>query len=132
MDELRDSTSIAGDAVALRGRVAEEGYVFFRGLLDAETVREVGHQVAATIQARGLLAPRSSCADPRPRSRPPSIRDQSYWDLYRAAQAVEAVHRLPHDPRLKSLIRMLVGEDVFVHPGCILRMIWPASHGGPE
>lgn len=129
MDELRDSTPVADDAMALRARIAEEGYVFFRGLLDGELVYEAGQQVAAVIRARGLLARRSSLAEPRPRSRPPSVRDQSYWDLYQAAQAVEAVHRLPHDPALTELMRRLAGEDVFAHPACIMRMIWPAAYG---
>jgi hypothetical protein len=132
MDELRDSMPVATDAAVLRERIAGEGYVFFRGLLDADEVRMVGHQVAASLHARGLLARRSSCTYPRPRSRPLGIQDQSYWDLYRAAQAIEAVHRLPHDPRLQGLMHLILGEDVFVHPSCIMRMVWPAAYGGPR
>ena len=39
MDELADSRPLASDPVALKARLAADGYVFLRGLLPAEPVR---------------------------------------------------------------------------------------------
>ena len=40
--ELVDSSRLFGDPEALRARIAEDGYVFFRGLLDPVEIRSVG------------------------------------------------------------------------------------------
>ena len=75
MDELADSRGLASDPVALRARLAADGYVFLRGLLPAEPVRAAGERVAATLRAGGWTAagspllgraagPREALADP--------------------------------------------------------------------
>jgi hypothetical protein len=42
--ELRDSRDRLGDWEALRALIADEGYVFMRGLLDPHQVRDIGRR----------------------------------------------------------------------------------------
>jgi ectoine hydroxylase-related dioxygenase (phytanoyl-CoA dioxygenase family) len=56
---MRDSKPIAGDPAALRARFAEEGYLYFRGLLDPEIVRAARAEVLARIEAVGEVRPGS-------------------------------------------------------------------------
>jgi hypothetical protein len=44
---MADSSGLAGDPLALRARLAVDGYVLLRGLLPAERVRAAGELVAA-------------------------------------------------------------------------------------
>src|SRR5437899_2575009 len=48
--ELRDSSALAADMPALRGRIAEDGYLFLRGYLDRDVV------MAARQESFGKLA----------------------------------------------------------------------------
>ena len=53
VDELADSSELLHDAAGLRGRLAEAGYLFFRGLLPAEPVRTAGATVLARLRDGG-------------------------------------------------------------------------------
>ena len=53
--ELRDSAGLAGDAVALRARLAEDGYLFLPGYLDRAEVLAARREVTVRLAAAGLL-----------------------------------------------------------------------------
>lgn len=125
MDEYRDSTDLLGDGVGLRGRLADEGYLFFRGLLDAERVDALRRQVLERIAALGWLRDGTDPAEqrPGPTARPEMADD--YWDGYRAIQGLHAFHALAHEAALVAMTETLVGEEVLVHPRKIARVSYP-------
>jgi hypothetical protein len=53
--ELRDSTALAGDPAALRARMAEDGYLLLRRYLDPAAVLAARREVAAKLDAVGLV-----------------------------------------------------------------------------
>jgi hypothetical protein len=53
--ELRDSSGIAGDAAALRERMADDGYVFLRGHLNREDVEAARRDVLERLAGEGAL-----------------------------------------------------------------------------
>src|ERR1700761_3179469 len=53
VDDLADSSGVLHDPAALRQRLAEAGYLFFRGLLPAGTVRAAGATVLARLRDGG-------------------------------------------------------------------------------
>src|SRR2546422_183766 len=55
--ELRDSTDEAGNPAELRRRLAEDGYIRLRGLLDAREVDAARLQILGSLAARALLDP---------------------------------------------------------------------------
>jgi len=50
--ELRDSRSLFGDGKALRAMIAEEGYVFLRGLIDPAFVTSLGMKGEVSLRFR--------------------------------------------------------------------------------
>jgi hypothetical protein len=125
VDELADSRSLASDPVALRARLAADGYVFLRGLLPAERVRAAGERVAATLRAGGWTAagspllgraagPREALADP----------------AYRAAVMGLAFNALPYLAPLRETIRRILGPQAFSYPVKVLRAVAPESAAG--
>ena len=54
VDELADSSGVLHDSAVLRKRLAEAGYLFFRGLLPVGTLRAAGAAVAGTAARRRL------------------------------------------------------------------------------
>jgi hypothetical protein len=55
VDELADSASPAGDPDGLRRRLADDGYLFFRGLLPASEARVAGQAVLARLRSGGWV-----------------------------------------------------------------------------
>ena len=53
MDQLADSSSLIGHRDALLGRLAADGYLFFRGLLPAAEVRSTGAAILSQLRAGG-------------------------------------------------------------------------------
>jgi hypothetical protein len=53
--ELRDSSALAEDAAGLRGRMAEDGYLFLRGYLDPAEVLAARAEITARLAAAGAL-----------------------------------------------------------------------------
>jgi hypothetical protein len=122
VDELVDSRGVAGDPVALRARLAADGYVFLRGLLPAEPVRAAGERVAAALRAGGwttdgapllgrAAGPREALADP----------------AYRAAVTSLAFNALPYLAQLRLTIRRILGPGAFSYPVKVLRAVPPES-----
>lgn len=127
MDELRDSTPLRDDGGRLRGRLAEDGYLFFRRLIEPASVRAVREDVLSALDRAGWLAPGSPATDARPG---PAIRREGaddFWDGYRRVQRVERFHRLAHRPEVRAVLRTLLADDVVVHPQKIARASFPRS-----
>ena len=51
--ELTDSRELFGDWAALRARIASDGYVFMRGLLDPDEVSAIGRAGVGHLQSTG-------------------------------------------------------------------------------
>jgi hypothetical protein len=122
VDELADSRGLAGDPVALRARLAADGYVFLRGLLPADPVRAAGERVAAALRAGGWTAagapllgraagPQEALADP----------------AYRAAVTSLAFNALPYLAPLRQTVRRILGLGAFSYPVKVLRAVAPES-----
>ncbi|HEX3751251.1 MAG TPA: phytanoyl-CoA dioxygenase family protein [Streptosporangiaceae bacterium] len=126
MDQLADSTSLIGHRDALPGRLAADGYLFFRGLLPAAEVRSTGTAILGRLEAGGwspgpigpqAVTVREALADP----------------AFRAAVVSPEFNRLPYLPPLRTLMRQILGPQAFSYPVKVLRVVRPeppASPGG--
>jgi hypothetical protein len=129
VDELADSRSLAGDPAALRARLAEDGYVFLRGLLPADRVRAAGELIAATLHAGGWTAAGS------PRLSPAAGPREALADpAYRTAVLSLAFNELPYLAPLRGTVRRILGPGAFSYPVKVLRAVpreSPAMPGSP-
>ncbi|MBX3010774.1 MAG: phytanoyl-CoA dioxygenase family protein [Caldilineaceae bacterium] len=132
----------AGDFEALRTRAQEEGYLFFRQLLPLEAILPVRADLLAVVDRYGW---RQSGQDryggvinQAALSQVPGEEMRSDIGVSHAAyhdvQKLPSFHELPHHPALLALYRGLFGEEVFVHPRHIARMITahPVMHPTPQ
>ena len=136
MEELRDSTTSAGDWAALRDRIGSDGYVFVRGLVDPARAVEAGNVGRAELQRAGWLEP-GVAPEAAPIMRPPHATDVAgAWadPGYRAFISSEAFNRLAYEPRLRRCLEGLMGATAFPYPMKVLRVVYPVSivrvHGG--
>ncbi|MEU9096824.1 phytanoyl-CoA dioxygenase family protein [Streptomyces sp. NPDC048361] len=128
-----DSTGLPPRELA--DRMAADSFLYFRGLLDRDTVQDVRRRVVNRLHRVSWLAPdtdpmlavpgatvhhdRGVIGDRR-------VRDAGWREGYTAVQSLEALHRLAHSPALVEAVGTLFGTPVLVHPRKIARISYPA------
>lgn len=127
MREFVDSSSIAGDGDAMRERIARDGFLFFRGLIDPAKLGEVRRDISYAIAAHRWLAPGSDPLDRLPGEVEHFEGRRNWWGGYRAIQSLESFHAIAHDESVTGTLARLFDEDVLVHPRKIARVIWPGD-----
>jgi hypothetical protein len=122
MQELADSHDLIGDRDALTGRLAKDGYLFFRGLLPPATVRSAGLAILGQLRAGGwspgpggpgAATVREALADP----------------AFRAAITSPGLNQIPYLPPLRGLVRQLLGPQAFSYPAKVLRAVHTETQG---
>ena len=110
----------------LRDQVDSQGYALIRGLIPYNVVRAVLADVTEILfTAKWLRAgfdpldrvPEHGTAYGDP--------DPVFKRVYREVFNLESLHALPHHPALFNAMKMLVGDEVLVHPKPIGRLIFP-------
>jgi ectoine hydroxylase-related dioxygenase (phytanoyl-CoA dioxygenase family) len=111
---------------SVQEEIGAKGYMLIRGLLPQGDVAQVLDDVTQIISRAGWLLPgfdpreriadrNAACGDP----------DPSFKRTYQEIFNLESFHALPHHPALRQVMKMLVGEQVLIHPKPIGRLIFP-------
>jgi Phytanoyl-CoA dioxygenase (PhyH) len=127
VDELRPADELLNDAEALRGRLAQDGYLFFRGLLPAAEVGAAADRVRAALRRGGWIDSRGIAAGGQ---RPLSPRDALGDPAFRDAIASPAFNRIPYLTPLRGAVRTILGPAAFSYPSKVLRAIYPERPPG--
>jgi len=127
VDELACSSTLLGDAGALRGRLAEDGYLFFRGLLPAAEIGQAAVSVFSTLH-QGGWADNRGVASGSPRAL--NIRDALTDPAFRAAISSPAFNRIPYLAEIRQVARMVLGPSAFSYPSKVLRAVFPEHSPG--
>ena len=135
-----DSTDLLSEPDALRARAAEDGYLYFKGLLPGDLVLELRRQILEVCRKYGWVDPDSDLIngignreairalfDAGNAKRGVGISLEAYTDV----QRLELFHSLPHHPKLISIYRLLVGDRVLPHPRNIARVMLPDPRLAP-
>jgi ectoine hydroxylase-related dioxygenase (phytanoyl-CoA dioxygenase family) len=110
----------------LQEEMSSKGYALIRGIFPREAVKSVLRDVTQVLTAAVWLLPGhdpeerlanadSACGDP----------DPTFKRVYQEVFNLESFHALPHQPALREVMEMLVGEQPLVHPKPIGRLIFP-------
>lgn len=128
-EELAESSHLLGDQAALRARIAEDGYIFFRDLLDPVEIRSVGVGILGELQAAGWTE--ASCDPVTARPAPP-VRAVRMADLFGTWPYTRIVlnprlNRVAYNSRLADVMRDVLGPLGFCYPLRIPRIVYPTS-----
>jgi hypothetical protein len=126
-----DSTELLDNGEALRERAAEDGYLFFKGLIPTNDILDVRADLLGVVERHGWLQPeqdplggllnRAAFADiPESDMRTDIGVTRAMYD---DVQKREAMHRLPHHPKLVALFERVFDRPVLVHARHIVRMV---------
>ncbi|MFJ4742796.1 phytanoyl-CoA dioxygenase family protein [Streptomyces sp. NPDC088775] len=104
-----------GNAAGVRRALVEQGYAFLPGMLPIGSLKrlyDLAHQI---METSGWLAANGSVPVDS------TIRAETYAKIQRA----EVMHSTLNHPRLLSLLRAVLGEEVFCHPRKTFRFVPP-------
>jgi hypothetical protein len=122
VDELADASAFRDDPAALRRRLAEDGYLFFRGLLPAAAVGAGADSVLVALRQGGWVTGTGIASDDQ---RALDFREALGDPAFRAAIASPAFNRIPYLAGQRRLIRMILGPEAFSYPVKVLRAVYP-------
>jgi hypothetical protein len=127
--ELADSAALVGDGEALRERIAADGYVFVRGLLDPVQIRDLGRTGLGHLQSAGWTEPDGDpvTAPPRWPVRAVAMRNAFADPGYRRLLAEPGLNRIPFDSPLADLMDHLLGSAGICYPLKLPRVVYPAA-----
>ena len=111
---------------SLREELDSRGYLLIRDLIPRDDIRNVLANVAEVLANAGWLLPgydpleriadcSAACGDP----------DPSFKRTYQQVFNLESFHALPHHAALTHVMKLLVGENILIHPKPIGRLIFP-------
>jgi Phytanoyl-CoA dioxygenase (PhyH) len=127
VDELSSANALLDDPGALRRRLAEDGYLFFRGLLPAAEMHAAADGVAAALRGGGWMDGRGlASADRRALNPKEALGDPAF----RAAITSPEFNRIPYLAALRRTIRMILGPQAFSYPAKVLRAMYPERRPG--
>jgi hypothetical protein len=122
VDEMRPANPLLSDAEALRRRLSEDGYLFFRNLLPSAEVGAAVDGVRAALRGGGWIDGRGNASAERRALNPMDALDDP---AFRAAIASPAFNRIPYLMPLRHTVRMILGPAAFSYPAKVLRAIYP-------
>ena len=128
LKEFRVSNDILEDAGALRRRIDEEGYLFFRRLIDPRVVSNIKLQAFEVFREGGWLKSDSPLADGIADTSHTCVEgDAEYWPVYDNIQKLQSWHRLALSPPIMDLMEDLFAEPVMAHFWKVGRIMFPQN-----
>lgn len=124
--ELTVSNDVQDNAAELQNRLDQDGYLFFRKLLNPERLIELRRQMLTVMQAGGWLVEGS---DPLEGIANVSARctegDPGYTDVYHEVYKIELFHEMAHSPELMKVLETIRGTSMMPLPQKVARLWFP-------
>ena len=125
-NELRISNDAKDDPEELKRRIYDEGYLFFKQLLNSDKLLELRRQILTTLQEGGWLMagtdPMDGIADVDKKC---TEGDRKYTEIYHKVQKLEALHRSGHWPETLDMIEKVMGRPAMPFPHQVVRLWFP-------
>ena len=132
MRELRSSNELlsANCTRLLQERLAADGYLLFRELLDREAVLALRRRIREALHDLNWInSQQDSEGDLKVQAAPKETMklDAHEWPIFDRVQKLEEFHALPHSAALIAALEKIFGESVLMHPRHICRVHFPAQ-----
>jgi len=124
---MTSSNSLLGDSDAVRARLREDGYLYFRDVVDHAPLIELRRKMLTIMERTGWVM-----SKPLMRgvaiSGPYREGDPEYFEVYDEIQKLEEFHVLAHHAAVLGIMRQVVGETAFPHPLKVARIAFPTNY----
>jgi hypothetical protein len=125
--ELRDSAGLLDDPAWLRRRLAEDGYLFLRGVLDPAAVRDARAEVLARLSAVDEIEPGSDVFTGRSARK---AREQDLGRFWRSVSEGPKLRAVTHGGAIARTMEIVMGEAPRAQDFLFLRVGVPGRATG--
>ena len=125
--DMTVSNDLLGDREALRGRLEDEGYLYFQRVIERDRILALRGEILEILAGHGWIAGGDRLADAVAVGMPVRETDEEYFSAYDDLQRLESFHALAHDGDLLSALRDALGESAFPHPLKVARLVFPSE-----
>ncbi len=122
--ELRESSDCLTDTSQLRRRLATDGYLFFRGLLNRQWVMDARREVLEWLDQKGLLDPQSPKME--------AVAASNKTGFVPEDRQFPAVRKITHSGRMIEFYTTFLGGEVRPYDYIWMRMMCPGCATGPH
>ena len=126
LSELRVSNDVRDDSEELRRRLDDDGYLFFRRLLDPIRLLNLRREMLTIMQAGGWLIedtdPVDGIANPEARS---TEGDPEYTEVYHDVYRLQSFHEIAHCREVMDLLEQVRGCQMVPQPQKVARLWFP-------
>lgn len=119
------SNPLIGDPRALKDRLADEGYLFFKGIIEPNKLLRLRESITRILAEIGWILGGAEIKSARAIGLPQREGEPGYFEAHDRIVTLEEFHSLAHDEDLMRIMRLVVGETAFPHPLSIVRLVFP-------
>src|SRR5690606_8515227 len=125
---MEAANDLLGDAVGLKARFDEDGFLYLRDVLDSDALLSLRREILTVCADKGWVQGGAALMKGKAITLPVREGDERFFEVYDEVQKLESFHALAHDPRLIEIVSAVLGDDVFPHPLKIARLIFPDNY----
>ncbi|MDP6357127.1 MAG: phytanoyl-CoA dioxygenase family protein [Planctomycetota bacterium] len=128
IDHFIESNDIIDNPPALRARLRQKGYLFFRDIFPREDVLTLRRQTLELCDEAGWLKTDTDLMDGIT-DHEPMLEGQEAWQpVYEKLNKLETFHRLKLHPSALSVMARIFEEEAFALPRSIARIAFPRDN----
>ena len=121
------SNALLDDEDKLREQAQRDGYLYFRGLIDAASIYNLRQDFLEICYRHGWAQGGEALMDGIRIGGPFMEGDDGYWPVLDEFQSLESFHAFAHHPSILDMCDKLFGEKTLVHPRNIGRIMFPEN-----
>ena len=111
----------------LREQAQQDGYLFFRGLIDTDSIYNLRRDFLEICHRHEWAEGGDELMDGIRTGGPYMEGDDGYWPVLDEFQSMESFHAFAHHPAILDMCDTLFGEKTLVHPRNIGRIMFPEN-----
>ena len=111
----------------LKKRAKQDGYLYFKGLIDSESIHRLRQDFLEICHQHGWAQGGDTLMDGIRTGGPYMEGDDGYWPVLDEFQSLESFHAFAHHPSIIGMCDTLFGEKTLVHPRNIGRIMFPEN-----
>ena len=122
---MEESDHLSESAEELRRKIANDGYLFFRGVIDRRKILKLREKVTAILAQMGWIEGGDNSMQAKAIGFPFREGEDGFFEALDAIVKLEELHALAHDSALLDLMKRVLGDTAFPHPLSIMRLVFP-------
>lgn len=126
-EPMYEANELLADPDALRQRLAEDGYLFFRNIIPTERLLALREQITGILAELEWIRGGDERMQARAICRPRREGQPKFFKAHDRIVKLEALHSLAQDSKLMEVMRAALGDSAFPHPLSIVRLVFPDS-----